>query len=178
MNHYCAFLRGVNVNGISMKMQDLSLFFTQLGMQEVQSILATGNVLFSSDKNAVVLKELLQNQLSEHFCYDAFLFIKTYEEVLEIYHQNPFRCNENESIYVLITENNNEQILWKAFLESEKKENETGEIRNNTLYWKVPKAQTLNSSFGKLLGKKAFKTLFTSRNLNTIEKITNKISPI
>ncbi|WP_435525892.1 hypothetical protein [Chryseobacterium indoltheticum] len=42
-----------------------------------------------------------------------------------------------------------------------------GEIVNNIFYWQVSKGNTLDSNFGKVLGKKSLKDQFTSRNINT-----------
>lgn len=63
----------------------------------------------------------------------------------------------------------------KEFQNSSKTENEEAKVVNSYFYWQVPKGNTLNSTFGKILGKKSMKDQFTSRNLNTFEKILNKI---
>ena len=53
-------------------------------------------------------------------------------------------------------------------------EGEEVQCINDIIYWKVKKGSTLDSDFGKLLGVKKFKNLFTSRNINTLEKISKK----
>lgn len=67
MKNYCAFLRGVNVNGTNMKMAEVCQVFTDAGMQNVTSVLASGNIIFSSGKDAAQLKELLEKAMSQHF---------------------------------------------------------------------------------------------------------------
>ncbi|HAT92783.1 MAG TPA: hypothetical protein DCS36_10405 [Sphingobacterium sp.] len=52
---------------------------------------------------------------------------------------------------------------------------EKGEIVDTVFYWRVPKGNTLDSSFGKVLGKKNLKDKMTSRNINTFEKILKKM---
>lgn len=47
---YCAFLRGVNVKGTNMKMAEVCEVFKKAGMVEVSSVLASGNIIFASDK--------------------------------------------------------------------------------------------------------------------------------
>ena len=54
--------------------------------------------------------------------------------------------------------------FMRPFLEDEK----------NNFYWKVPKGNTLESDFGKIVGRKDLKNTFTSRNLNTFEKVLKK----
>ena len=84
MNNFCAFLRGVNVKGTNMKMADVCKVFSEAGVQNVSSVLASGNILFKSDKDSVELKKILEKAMSEHFNYDAFLFIKNEKEINEI----------------------------------------------------------------------------------------------
>lgn len=44
----CAFLRGVNVGGMSMKMDRLKQAFTEMGYPDAKTLLASGNVVFSN----------------------------------------------------------------------------------------------------------------------------------
>ena len=71
---YCAFLRGVNVKGTNMKMLDVCEIFKNAGMQKVTSVLASGNILFESDKNVEKLKKILEQKMSETFKYGGILF--------------------------------------------------------------------------------------------------------
>ena len=171
---YCAFLRGVNVNGIAMKMTHVCEVFAKAGMYEVSTVLATGNILFSSDLKVSQLKIILEKSLSDYFNYEAFLFLKTEKEVREIAENNPFQNSAESHIYAFVGLNGIEQKLLIEFNQSIKDESEHTEIKNNYFYWKVLKGNTLNSSLGKILGKKSLKSQMTSRNINTIEKIVNK----
>lgn len=172
---YCAFLRGVNVNGTAMKMAEVCKVFAEAGMSDVSSVLASGNIIFSSDKNVSELKKILEKAMSENFNYEAFLFLKTEKEVAEIFEKNPFTKAENLHIYVFVGSENMEEILSTEFENSIKTENEKGKIVNENFYWQVEKGNTLDSTFGKILGKKSLKDKFTSRNINTFEKILKKI---
>ena len=175
---YCAFLRGVNVKGTAMKMAEAVELFKKQGLIKVSSVLATGNILFESEENPLKLRKMLEKALSEHFDYEAFLFLKTYVQVKDIFENSPFQKAENLHIYSFICENGDENILLEEFKKVNHQENEEAEIINQNFYWKVPKGNTLGSEFGKILGKKYFKDKFTSRNINTIEKIVNKFSTL
>lgn len=175
---YCAFLRGVNVKGTAMKMADVVEVFKKQGLINVSSVLATGNILFESEENPLELRKILEKALSEHFDYEAFLFLKTDAHVKEIFENSPFQKAENLHIYSFICENGDESILLKEFKKVNHQENEEAKIVNQNFYWKIPKGNTLDSSFGKILGKKSLKDKFTSRNINTIEKIMNKFSSL
>ncbi|GAA4166067.1 DUF1697 domain-containing protein [Chryseobacterium ginsenosidimutans] len=171
---YCAFLRGVNVKGTNMKMAEVCQVFKDAGMENVVSILASGNIVFSSDKNADELKKILEKAMSEHFSYEAFLFIKSQEEIENFWNRNPFEKNDDLHSYTFVGNYGIENILMKEFENSLKTENEDAKIVTNIFYWQVPKGNTLDSTFGKILGKKSLKDQFTSRNINTFEKILKK----
>ncbi len=74
MEKYCAFLRGVNVKGTNMKMAEVCKVFRDAGMQEVSSVLASGNIIFSSSASEEALKTELEQKLSTYFDYEAFSF--------------------------------------------------------------------------------------------------------
>lgn len=171
---YCAFLRGVNVNGTAMKMAEVCDVFKKAGMKDVSSVLATGNILFESDETPENLKQKLEKSLSEYFQYEAFLFLKTEEEVKEILENSHFEKYENLHIYSFICNSGDENLLMQEFLKTNHQEQEEAKLIKGNFYWKIPKGNTLDSEFGKILGKKSFKNILTSRNINTIEKIVNK----
>ncbi|MGG7437956.1 DUF1697 domain-containing protein [Chryseobacterium arthrosphaerae] len=172
---YCAFLRGVNVKGTNMKMADVCQVFQEAGMTEVSSVLASGNIVFSSDKNVEDLKVLLEKAMSEHFSYEAFLFIRSQEETEVLWNSIPFEKNDGLHIYGFVGMAGVEKVLIEEFQKATQAENEKAEIVNDIFYWQVPKGNTLDSTFGKVLGKKSLKDQMTSRNVNTFEKVLKKM---
>lgn len=174
MENFCAFLRGVNVNGTNMKMAEVNKIFSDAGMQKVSSVLASGNILFQSDQDVEELKGILEKAMSEHFHYEAFLFIRNEKEINSIVRNNPFLPRENFHNYAFIANEKIEETLLEAFEKSNEAENEKGKTVNHVFYWQLPKGETLRSEFGKILGKKSLKNQFTSRNINTLEKIIKK----
>lgn len=172
---YCAFLRGVNVKGTNMKMAEVCEVFRSAGLKDVVSVLASGNIIFSSDEKAEDLKIILEKSMSEYFNYEVFLFVKSQQEIENFWNSNLFDKNENLHVYTFIGNNEIEKVLMNEFENSTKTENEEGKIINNIFYWQVPKGNTLDSTFGKILGRKNLKDQFTSRNINTFEKILKKI---
>jgi len=45
---------------------------------------------------------------------------------------------------------------------------------DGVVYWQVPKSGTLDTTIGKTMGKKRYKSSTTTRNLRTIEKVLAK----
>ncbi|QTE23123.1 DUF1697 domain-containing protein [Polaribacter cellanae] len=172
---YCAFLRGVNVKGTNMKMAEACAVFEKAGMENVLSVLASGNILFTSAKGKNELKALLENAMSAYFSYEAFLFLKNKMEIETIFHKNPFEKHPDFHIYSFVGVKEIENTLMETYENVEKIDGENALIIASNFYWKVPKGNTLGSEFGKILGRKNLKDKFTSRNLNTFEKILKKI---
>ena len=159
---YCAFLRGINVNGVKIKMADLKQNFESHGFADIQTILATGNVIFSSE-TAPNLSFL-----------PVKTFIKTEAQLREIWQAQPLTAKENYHIYVFIADSGFANTAQLEF-ENLGTAAEQAATVDDTFYWQVPVGSTLDSPFGKILGKKQYKELFTSRNINTIERILKKL---
>jgi len=138
---FCAFLRGVNIKGTNMKMADVCRVFSDAGMQNVSSVLASGNILFQSDEAAVELKDILEKAMSAHFLYDAFLFIRNEVEVQDIFKNDPFPVRENFHNYAFLGSENVEETLWEEFEKANKANGEMGKIVKGIFYWQVPKGQ-------------------------------------
>ena len=172
---YCAFLRGVNVKGTNMKMADVCQVFKNAGVADVSSILASGNIIFSSDQPAELLKRLIEECMSTHFFYDASLFIRSKEEVCLLEKNNPFDKHEDFNVYAFVGLDGVETILMDEFNNSMHLSGENAEIVNAIFYWQVPKGNTLDSAFGNVLAKKNLKNKMTSRNINTFGKVLKKM---
>ncbi|MGO1595021.1 MAG: DUF1697 domain-containing protein [Sphingobacterium sp.] len=174
-NKFCAFLRGVNVKGTNMKMAEVCSVFESAGMKDVSSVLASGNILFSSVQNPIELNETLGRAMSEHFSYEAFLFVKNQKEIEAIFREAPFQADPEYHIYCFVGLDGVENTLLSEFEKSRKASGEEARLVGGKFYWKVPKGNTLDSEFGKILGRKNLKNSFTSRNLNTVEKVMKKM---
>lgn len=172
---YCAFLRGVNVNGTNMKMADVCSVFESVGVKNVSAVLATGNIVFSSEIEKFVLKNSLEQAMSAHFDYEAFLFLKDKNEIEIIFNNTPFVPKDDFHIYCFVGIDEVENILMTEFENGQKTEGEEAKIMAQNFYWKVAKGNTLDAAFGKILGRKYMKGAFTSRNINTLEKVLKKM---
>jgi uncharacterized protein (DUF1697 family) len=76
-NVYLALLRGINVGGKNkVPMAELKACFEELGCENVRTYIASGNVMFKSDKSSADLTEEIQEDLPRKFKLDSEL-IKT-----------------------------------------------------------------------------------------------------
>lgn len=168
MKKYIAFLRGINVGNIRIKMPDLKIAFQKMGFQNVVTYLQTGNVVFDSEKNIAEIKPILEKGLSETFHYQAFVLLYTYDVLEEIIVKYPYEKEETHHAYVIFVED--EAIFEELINISQGMEEEIAK-GNTVLYWKVKKGESLDTPFSKITAKAKYKSSTTVRNINTLEKM-------
>lgn len=179
----CALLRGVNVNGVTIRMSELQSAFVDLGFTHVKTVLNTGNVVFSAAAPAPMpsLKAAAEAALSRRFAYDAHVFLRGADEIGDILKaaQN-ISVSDGCHLYVLFCEDSSIPEQLAVLFESVQRAPEERLIpRGREAFWIVPKGMTADSAFGsKVLGHKQYKSLLTSRNINTVQKIQSALEQI
>jgi len=168
---YVALLRGINVGGPAIRMTELKANFQTLGMEEVSTVLQTGNVIFSSGQTASSLKHRIEASLAKEFDYPAKAQLRSIESLQKIIDDYPFDESDNEfQNYVIFFEAGLQSVLIEEAGEI------TGDVESieagdSVIYWRVRKGLTLKSPFSKYLTKAQYKTYHTNRNLNTLRKV-------
>jgi len=87
---FVALLRAVNVGGRQLKMNDLKSIAAELGLDGARTFIASGNLLFTSDKDEAALKRDLERALTEHMGKVVEVMIRTADEMREAVAANPF----------------------------------------------------------------------------------------
>jgi uncharacterized protein (DUF1697 family) len=91
MTIYISLLRGINVSGQKkVKMTELKALYESLGLQSVVTYIQSGNVIFKSNKNAEILKGLLEQAIEQHFSFQVPVNVITKDHFLIINKQLPF----------------------------------------------------------------------------------------
>ncbi len=91
MTRYIAFLRAINVGGHTVKMDDLRVLFESLRFSNVETFIASGNVLFETNsKDSDVLEKKIEVKLCGSLGYDVTTFILTDAELKAIAAYKPF----------------------------------------------------------------------------------------
>jgi len=101
MTKYISILRGINVgSGRKVPMADLKKLCENLGLQNVQTYIQSGNVVFELPKteNVSELETRLQKAFTQAFGFDIPVLVRTAEEWAESIAQNPFLKEENVDI--------------------------------------------------------------------------------
>jgi uncharacterized protein (DUF1697 family) len=89
---HVALLRGINVGGHQqVAMAELRSMLTKLGFGDVQSLLQSGNVVFSGDgRSSADLETLLETEARKRLRVDIHFIIRSAEEWNTIVTKNPF----------------------------------------------------------------------------------------
>jgi uncharacterized protein (DUF1697 family) len=169
MTRYVALLRGVNVGGVTVKMADLAEVVRGLGYDDVKTVLASGNVLFTTTDAASAAKKKLEAALRERFGYEAWVHVLTQTKVGTIVEAYPFERTADRHAYVVfILKPELLDALLAVDLDPDVEQAKRGD---GVLYWSTPKGSTLDSAMGKAQSSGKHKQWLTTRNLNTLEKL-------
>ncbi len=170
MTRYAALLRGVNVGGVNVKMADLAELVRSLGFTDVTTVLASGNVLFETADAASAVKESLETALRERFGYEAWVHVLTAERIVQLIADFPFERSADRHAYVVfVLKPELRDDLLAVELDPAVEQAAGGE---GVVYWSVPKGSTLDSALGRAQASARHKPWLTTRNLNTLEKLT------
>lgn len=168
MKKYVAFLRGINVGNIRIKMPDLKVAFEKLGFSDVKTYLQTGNVVFLASESPDTIKSVLEKSLSETFHYDAYVLVYDFEVLTKVVSAYPFEKNEEHHAYIIFVDNDG---IFEELIAISQTMNEEIEAGKKVIYWKVKRGDSTDTPFSKILAKTKYKSSTTVRNINTIEKM-------
>jgi uncharacterized protein (DUF1697 family) len=102
MPRYVAFLRAINVGGHIVKMERLRAEFEALGFTDVETFIASGNVLFTaSSKRAAALEKRIATHLAKVLGYEVGTFVRTGDEVVRIAAHEPFTAAMRKPYHAL-----------------------------------------------------------------------------
>lgn len=176
MTSYAVFLRGVNVGGINIKMADLQKALKQCSFNNVKTLLASGNVVLTSDLNPATVKKQFEDCLREAFGYDAWVVVLTCERVADLVEACPYPADDKSThSYVTLSSDPamlDDMVTAAAALEGGAPEgNGVQRLGREALAWLAPAGGTLESPVSKVSAKPRYKSTTTTRNLRTLIKV-------
>jgi uncharacterized protein (DUF1697 family) len=90
MARYVAFLRAINVGGRRVKMERLRAAFEDLGFEDVETHIASGNVIFTGTGGRAKLERRIEAGLERELGFDVMTFVRSAKQVAEIAGREPF----------------------------------------------------------------------------------------
>ncbi len=167
---YAILLRGVNVNGITMKMADLRSALARLPLQDVQTVLASGNAVVRSDLDSGELKAAVEEALRKEFGYEAWVIVLELDRLRELAAAVPYPADD-PTTHAYVTFGSDAELLAELFEAGEEAGAEQIKLGPEATAWPCPKGATLDSALSKISSKPRYKSNTTTRNLRTLRGI-------
>ena len=104
MNTYIALLRGINVGGYKkIPMTELREILTKSGLENVQTYIQSGNVVFqSSQEDTKAIESSIEKSISDYFDFDVPVLVRTRESLKTIFDACPFPEDKKTVSYFMI----------------------------------------------------------------------------
>jgi uncharacterized protein (DUF1697 family) len=165
-------LRGVNIGGVRFRMADLAAALEQTGFSEVRTVLASGNVILSTDlDDPQAIADAVTAVIDERFGLDVAAIVVSLPVVRNAVQEYPFPRVEDRHAYVVFADVDEalaDLVDVAGAVGSTEEQVRPGE---DVVYWDVSKGRTLDSPFGKRFGRWQRSGAVTTRNITTLEKI-------
>ena len=179
MPRYAAFLRAINVGGHVVKMEVLRRVFESLDFAKVETVIASGNVLFdASSKSPKALEKTIEKGLYDKLGYAVETFVRTPAEMTAVAEYKPFAARElaapENVLYVGFLDDEPTTAVKKRVLAMATDVDEFN-LHGRELYWLL----RTKFSESKITGNKLERTLempTTLRNVTTVRKIAAKLA--
>jgi uncharacterized protein (DUF1697 family) len=161
METFIALLRAVNVGGTGkLPMSELRLLCERVGFSNVRTYIASGNVIFTSDKSQPAVKKLLETSLAKLAGKPVGVVIRTARELAHVLETNPFaKVAPDRAVVIFLDEHL--QSLGKVVGQK----NESIELAEREIYVFYP------DGIGQSKLKIANAKEGTARNVNTVSKL-------
>jgi uncharacterized protein (DUF1697 family) len=173
---YVAFLRAVNVGGRVVKMTELKKIFESVGVADVSTFIASGNVIFTSPKSAKVLEPYIEAALQKALGYTVATMLRTSAEVASIGTREAFPSTAigTGSIFVGLMQDAPPAAAVKKALSLQTAIDEL-RVDGREVYWLARKNFSEATISGAAI-EKALQTPVTFRTVNTIRRLVGKLA--
>ncbi len=176
MPRYIAFLRAINVGGHTVKMDRLRQIFAILGFSDVETFIASGNLIFTTPaRNAATLESKIAAELYKSLGYEVATFIRTDAELAQIAAYRAFPQSEMDTAAALniafLTSQLDDKTRQK--LTALTTEIDCFATHDREIYWLCRKKQS-ESTFSNAVLEKTLGVKSTLRGVNTVVKLAAK----
>jgi uncharacterized protein (DUF1697 family) len=174
---YVAFLRAINVGGHTVTKERLIAEFEALGLEDVGTFIASGNVLFrKTGADTAALERRIEAQLRTALGYDVATFVRSATEVKRIADHDAFPsepAGADDHLYVTLLHRPPAAAVRRQVL-ALATDHDRLHIRSREIYW-LAHGKMLDSTIdwkvvGKLLAAET-----TNRNMNTIRRLAEQL---
>jgi uncharacterized protein (DUF1697 family) len=104
VGRYVAFIRGINVGGVVLKMADLRRILEYIGFSGVRTYIQSGNAVFESDEeNKRKMEAEIGQEIKNELRREVAVIVKTVDELRRIVQSHPLEDSGDEgNLYVTV----------------------------------------------------------------------------
>jgi uncharacterized protein (DUF1697 family) len=176
MPKHVALLRAINVGGHTVKMDYLRSLFAAMGFSNVETFIASGNVIFDSpSKDGPALERKIEKHLQPTLGYEVKTFVRTVSEMAAVANYKPFSESElnAHTLYVgFAADKPSDQSKQKLL--SFICEVDDLHVHGREVFWLCRAKMMSDSKFSGALAEKILGMQATFRNSTTVRKIAAK----
>jgi len=178
---YVALLRGINVGGHRVEMRRLRALFEELGLRDVSTFIASGNVVFSTDTDDVdALRADIEGHLERELGYEVATFLRTPGELTVTADAGKGDAHDGESDashYVIFLHDPAPESLRSAFtaLESDV---DAFDCEGREIHWRTRGKLSESPLFGGAIERVTRGIPTTTRNMNTLRRLVVKLGAV
>jgi uncharacterized protein (DUF1697 family) len=178
LTRYIAFLRAINVGGHTVKMNDLRRLFEALGFSNVETFIASGNVIFDAPAADVrALETKIERHLHKSLGYEVVTFIRTAAEISALAKYKPFKSKELDadtaSLYIAFLRDAPGAAAQQKLMALRTAINDFN-VQEREAYWLCRTRMMSESGLSGPFIEKALGMPATMRNVTTLNKIAQR----
>ena len=174
MNVMISMLRGINVGGHHLiKMEALRTLYASLGLQDAQTYVQSGNVIFrSEEKNLSSLAKKIEAAIEREFGFRPNVILRTQAELRDAMARNPFAARKgiepNKILLIFLASALSTETITAA--RAIPCDPEEMHIYERELYIYFPNGMA-RPKLSMSAVERVLKTSWTGRNWNTVTKL-------
>ena len=174
---FVAFLRAINVGGRRVTMQRLREPFESLGLLNVETFIASGNVVFDAPAGAEpTLETEIESHLHDVLGYEVATFVRSTAEVADAARYRPFAASEldagGNALYVAFLKAQPDGEARSALMAC-RTEIDDFHVRERAVYW-LCRRSVGESGFSGARLERTLGMPATVRNATTISRLAAK----
>ncbi len=175
MPRHIAFLRGINVGGHRVKMEELGRLFGGLGFSDVSTFIASGNVVFESpNEDCPGLEREIEGHLETELGYEVATFIRSITELEAIVAVEPgVAADPEHSLSVVFLHAPPDDEARRALSDLQSAFDEF-RVKGREIYWlcrgRLTESPAFEGGFAKAMGT----TPTTTRKITTLRRMVAK----
>jgi uncharacterized protein (DUF1697 family) len=178
MPRYAALLRAINVGGRTVRMTELCALFEQARLTDVHSVIASGNLLFSSRAgDTAALERRIESALRKGLGYEVETFVRDADELDAVVAHDPFAAKDpvldSHTVHVIFT---------RSIIDREHTERiialgtdfDEFHVFGREVFWRT-RGRSSDSKIKPSAFGRAFAEPGTARNIRTVRKLAAKL---